>query len=135
MANWVIAFVVAMTFRDPLSTLLVDHIATPSVRDMSAFAILFALTLIVGAMINYLLGELIRMTGLSGTDRFFGIIFGFVRGFILVMSVLIFAPSILPIEEDAWWNESILIPHLLELEGWCRLVMSEVSRMISSFFG
>lgn len=134
MANWVIAFVVAMTFRDPLSALLVDQISTPSVRDMAAFAILFALTLIVGAMVNYLLGELIRMTGLSGTDRFFGVMFGFIRGFIVVMALLMFVPAIVPVQQDAWWQNSVLIPHLLKFEGWCRLGMNEVSKLISSLF-
>ena len=134
MANWVIAFVVAMTFRDSLSALLVDQISTPSVRDMTAFAILFALTLIVGAMVNYLLGELIRMTGLSGTDRFFGILFGFIRGFVVVMAILIFVPSIIPIEQDSWWQSSALIPHLLKFEGWFQLAMREVSTLVSGFF-
>jgi len=134
MANWVIAFVIAMTFRDALSALLVDQISTPSVRDMTAFAILFALTLIVGAMVNYLLGELIRMTGLSGTDRFFGILFGFIRGFIVVMAVLIFVPSIIPIEQDSWWQSSALIPHLLKFEGWFQLAIREVSTFVSGFF-
>ena len=134
MVNWVLAFVVAVTFRDQLSLILVDYISTPSVRDLSAFGILFALTLIVGAMVNYLIGELVRMTGLSGTDRFFGVIFGFIRGFIVVMSLLIFLPSLISIEEDSWWQESLLIPGLLKFEDWCLLVLAEVSRVVSGFF-
>lgn len=134
MLNWIVAFFVAVTFREQLSLLLVEHVTTPSIRDLVAFAILFALTLIVGAMVNYLLGELIRMTGLSGTDRFFGVMFGFVRGFIVVMALLMFLPSLLPIEEDSWWQQSALIPQLLQFEGWCKMLMSEVSRVVSGIF-
>ncbi|WP_075187997.1 CvpA family protein [Teredinibacter haidensis] len=130
MANWVLAFIVAMTFGDQLSALLVDQITTPSVRDMAAFAILFAATLIVGAMVNYLIGELVRMTGLSGTDRLFGMMFGMVRGFIVVMAILLLIPAIIPIDKDAWWNDSLLIPHLMEFESWCRTAAREFTSFV-----
>lgn len=134
MLNWVIAFFIAMSFKDPLSNMLQAQIATPSVRDMAAFAILFAATLIVGAMVNYLIGELVRLTGLSGTDRLFGMIFGVIRGFVIVMAVLIFVPGLLPIDQDPWWKESALIPKFLELEGWCRQIVSELSKLVSGVF-
>ncbi len=134
MAIWVLAFIVAMTFRDPLSGLLESQIATPSLRDMVAFALLFAATLIVGAMVNYLIGEVVRMTGLSGTDRLFGMIFGFIRGFIIVMAVLLLVPALVSIDKDAWWKESLLIPHLMEFEGWCRLIAKEFISFITGLF-
>lgn len=134
MANWVLAFFIAMTFREPLSGLLESSISTPSVRDMAAFAILFALTLIVGAMVNYLIGEVVRMTGLAGTDRLFGVIFGFVRGFIVVMAILLILPGIVPINQDAWWKESLVIPHLMEFEDWCRQAARAFIGFITSIF-
>lgn len=130
---WVIAFIVAITFKESLSVLLVDHIETPSVRDLVAYGVLFGATLIVGAMVNYLIGELVRITGLSGTDRLFGMIFGFLRGFIIVMAALIFVPSILPVNQDPWWIESLLIPQLLEFEGWFKNAYSEISAFIMKF--
>ena len=132
MANWVLAFFLAMTFRDPLASLMVDHIATPSLREMLAFTLLFAATLVVGAMVNYLIGELVRMTGLSGTDRLFGTIFGAVRGFVVVMAFILMAPSVVPVDQDAWWQESALIPQLLEFEGWCVAMVNEIKALASS---
>lgn len=134
MANWVLAFFVAMTFRDSLSSLLATQISTPSIRDMVAFAILFASTLIVGAMVNYLIGEVVRMTGLSGTDRMFGVMFGFVRGFVIVMAILLLVPALVPIDQDGWWKQSLFIPHLLEFEGWCRMAASEFVKFVTGFF-
>lgn len=134
MANWILAFFVAMTFRDALSGLLETQIATPSLRDMVAFAVLFAATLIVGAMVNYLIGEVVRMTGLSGTDRLFGMIFGFVRGFIVVMAILLLVPGLVAIDQDLWWRESLLIPHLLEFEDWCRVAAKEFVRLVTGLF-
>lgn len=134
LVNWVLAFFVAMAFRDVLSSLLTPYIETPSVRDMTAFAALFAATLIVGAMINNLIGELVRLTGLSGTDRTFGMIFGLLRGFVIVMAILLLLPLAVPIDKDSWWQQSMLIPELLTLEGWCRSIVGEVSTLFSNLF-
>ncbi|WP_086931303.1 CvpA family protein [Agarilytica rhodophyticola] len=134
MANWVLAFFVAMTFRDALSSMLESQITTPSVRDMVAFAILFAATLIVGAMVNYLIGEVVRMTGLSGTDRLFGMMFGFIRGFVVVMAILLLVPGMVAIDQDHWWQQSVLIPHLLEFEDWSRAAAKEFIRLVGGLF-
>jgi membrane protein required for colicin V production len=134
MANWVLAFFIAMTFRDQLSSLLVTQIATPSLRDMVAFALLFAATLIVGAMVNYLIGELVRMTGLSGTDRLLGMMFGFIRGFVIVMSILLLVPPLISIDQDTWWKESFIIPHLMEFEAWWRSAATTAIDFVKGLF-
>lgn len=134
LATWVIAFVIAMLFGDQLAVLLTDLIPTPSIREMTAFVMLFAATLIVGAMVNYLIGELVRMTGLSGTDRLFGMIFGLARGLIVVMAALILLPSLVPLEQDQWWHESALIPHFLAFEHWARALAAETTRFFLQWF-
>jgi membrane protein required for colicin V production len=120
LAIWALAFFVAVTFADRMAVLLHNHVASASVRFMLSFAALFVATFIVGAMVNYLLGELIRMTGLSGADRLFGMAFGLARGVIVIMALLIFAPMVFPISQDQWWQQSMLIPHFLLMEQWCR---------------
>ncbi len=123
---WAAAFVIAMTFRQSLSELLVDSIAAPSIREMVAFGSLFVATLIVGAMVNYLISELVKMTGLSGTDRLLGTVFGLARGAIVVMAILLLLPSVVPVDKDAWWLNSILIPKFLEMEVWSMEVASKL---------
>ena len=86
LATWILAVIIALFFSERLAVLLTDSITTPSVREVVAFAILFIATLLVGAMVNYLIGELVRITGLSGTDRTLGMVFGLARGFIIVMA-------------------------------------------------
>lgn len=134
LANWFLAFFIAMTFRAVLSTLIEPYIAAPSLREMVAFASLFALTLIVGAMVNNLIVEVVRITGLGGTDRTIGMVFGLLRGFILIMAILILVPPIVPIDQDGWWQQSLLIPELLKFEGWCRLLVSELTALVTSIF-
>src|SRR5690606_24985753 len=111
-----------------------DFISTPSLRDIGAFALLFAATLIVGAMVNYLVGELVRMTGLSGTDRLFGMIFGLALGALMVLALVIVLPSLIPVNEDGWWQQSVLIPQFLSFEGWARDTASATIEWFMSLF-
>lgn len=134
LATWVAAVIVAMIFGERLAVLLIDHIATPSVRELVAFAILFIATLLVGAMVSYLIGALVRITGLSGTDRLLGMLFGLARGFVVVMALLIFLPGIIPVDQDSWWHESRLIVHFLEFETWARSLAGQAVQVFSDLF-
>lgn len=116
---WVIAGLVAWLFGGALADLLVDYIATPSVRVITACVILFVLTLLLGGLINYLIGQLVLVTGLSGTDRFLGMAFGAARGALLVV-VAVGLLSLAPVEADTWWRESALIPHFLLVADWSK---------------
>ena len=116
--TWVAAFIIARLFSPALDLLLQDQITTPSLRAAVAFGLLFVLTLVVGALINHLLGELIRVTGLSSTDRLLGMVFGAMRG-VLLMVVLVALGRHL-FGADPWWQESTLVPHLVMMEAWTR---------------
>lgn len=134
LAAWVAAFVIAMLFSGSLATLLTNSIESPSVRNMVAFAILFALTLIVAAMANYLIAEVVKKTGLAGTDRMFGMVFGLVRGVIIIMAILLLVPPIVPIDQETWWKQSALIPYFLTMESWCRDIASAIIDFVLNLF-
>jgi membrane protein required for colicin V production len=81
------------------------------------FAGLFIAVLLVGGLINYLLGKLVQSTGLSGTDRLLGGVFGAARGLALVV-VLLLVSGFTPIPADPWWKESATIERLMPLVEW-----------------
>ncbi len=130
---WALAFFVAVAFHEKLAVLLQESIESPSVRYMVSFGLLFAATLIVGSMVNYLVGELVRMTGLTGTDRLFGMVFGLARGVIVVMALLIFLPMLVPVEQEQWWHQSQLVPQFLLIEQWFRDSFSQLANFFSSW--
>lgn len=134
LAIWALAFFVAVSFHERLAVVLADLIPSPSARYMVAYGLLFALTLIVGSMVNYLIGELVHMTGLSGTDRLFGMVFGMARALIVVMVLLIFAPMLVPVDQERWWNESLLIPQFSLMEQWCKDSFSQLVEYIGNLF-
>ncbi len=126
---WVLAFVIARMFSANMSTLLVDYIDVATVRYAAAFAILFAATLVVGALVNYLISTLVRITGLSGTDRALGIVFGLARGGLLVVVVVALIKNT-PLTESLWWAQSSLIPEFLMLEQWSFELFGKIARAI-----
>ncbi|MBM6550123.1 CvpA family protein [Marinomonas ostreistagni] len=117
---WVSAFIIAVKFTDPLQTLLMDQVQNDQIRYVVAFIGLFIATLIVGALVNFILGSLIQLTGLSGTDRVLGMLFGFARGSLIVVafiSLLSLSPAI---EKSDMWKSSQLVPQLVIMKDWVR---------------
>jgi membrane protein required for colicin V production len=114
---WVVALVVANVFSNRLEFLLTNVISTPSLRAMAAFALVFVGVLLLGALLNFCIGFIVKATGLSGTDRLLGSLFGFVRGLFIVMVVLIYVPNYVPIKNDSWFKESSLIPYFSPYES------------------
>jgi|TARA_Y100000310_G_scaffold344911_1_gene460444 membrane protein required for colicin V production len=126
LVSWAVAFIVARIFGGQLAPLLADYISTPQLRLGVAFGLLFAATLVVGAMINHLVSEMVRMTGLKGTDRLFGMVFGLARGLVITL-VVVTVLSITPLTDDEWWQESMLIPHFMLIEEWSKATFLDYS--------
>jgi membrane protein required for colicin V production len=134
LVTWIIAGVVAWLFGGALSQHLTDFIEMPSARIIAACAILFVATLLVGALVNFLISELVRVTGLSGTDRFLGMVFGGARGALLVV-VLTGLLSLAPVQQDPWWQQSSLIPHFLMVADWSKnLIVGMAGQWLASSF-
>ena len=76
---------------------------------------------------------MVKRTGLSGTDRLLGMIFGTARGLIVVLAVLVLLPSLLTgVENDQWWKESQLVPEFLLMKDWSEQSFNDVVNWGSS---
>lgn len=132
--TWIVAFWIGFKFSTQFSDLLSSYIKTPSIRVIAAFIILFVVTLILGSMLNFLITQLIVKTGLSGTDRMLGTIFGIARG-VLLVSVILLMASLTAFAQDQWWRSSTLIPHfqwlIIWLKGFLPAKFSELSHLAS----
>ena len=114
---WAAAFIVAYRFAGDVAGLMVDQVTLPSARTAIGFTGLFLIVLLIGGLINYLLGRLIESTGLSGTDRLLGGLFGAARGLVLVVAMLLVA-GFTPIPADPWWRGSGTVQRMMPLVEW-----------------
>ena len=77
------------------------------------------MTLITSALVNNLIASIVEKTGLSGTDRMLGVIFGLLRGAAIV-TLLVLLAAATPMPNDTWWQDSVLIEHFEKLAIWAR---------------
>jgi membrane protein required for colicin V production len=109
LATWVMAVWVVLKFTPFVSSYLTQLVEVPSLRLGIAALILFISTLIIGALINYIIGQLVEKTGFSGTDRTLGAVFGILRG-VLVVGLMVILAGLTPIPQDPWWKQSYFLP-------------------------
>lgn len=114
---WLSAFFIASTFYTNLAVLL-TNISDQFLRNAAAAAILFITTLILGALVNYLIGQLVSKTGLSGTDRVLGLVFGALRGVLITSASLFFIDAFTPAATSSLWQASVLIPEFTLVIEW-----------------
>ena len=128
--GWVAAVWIAFTFTDSVAPLFQQHVSLPSLRMGLAFVVLFVGTLVLSALLVYLVGLLVDKTGLSGTDRMLGVVFGAARGFIIA-AILVLLAGLTPMPRDPWWRASVLLPHFQGVaEQMRRLLPEEVARHV-----
>jgi len=116
---WLLAVGVGLSFSRDLSGFLVSVISSPAARIAASFVILFVVTLILGGLISFILGTLVKKTGLTFSDRIGGLIVGVARGMVVVTVVVVLA-GFTSLPKDAWWTESKLIPPFQLLAVWLR---------------
>jgi membrane protein required for colicin V production len=107
---WILAFWVAWMFGPPLAERFSASISTPSVRVLLAYVLCFVTVLIAGAIVAFLMRKLVEGSGLSGSDRLLGMVFGLARGLALVTLVVLLL-GFTPFRQDPWWGESRLLPN------------------------
>ena len=127
--TWLVALWVAMAFYEELAVWLSQWIATPSAQKVTAFGILFICVLLLGAMVNYLAGKLVDKTGLTGTDKLLGVIFGVARGAAIV-AILVLLAGLTPVPQDPWWQDSQFMAILKVLPCGCATFCPAKSRTI-----
>ena len=115
LGSWILAVILARWFAPILSMHLSPYIEMASARTLMAYGILIIGTLIVCGLLTRVLSELVRVSGLSAADRLLGMVFGFLRGALLVLLGVTALHYFTPVAQDPWWQASRLVPLVLDL--------------------
>lgn len=105
LGGWIAAFVVAMLFAGEAGELLPAGSATPFVRAAFAGVVIFLVVLIGCGVAGMLLAKVMRLAGLGLADRTLGGVFGFARG-ALISLLLVLAAGLTAIPREPFWREA-----------------------------
>src|SRR5690348_3573292 len=117
LACWIAAFWVAWMFGDAVAAWYGQWLHEPAARIVAGYLTCFAGVLVAGALLGWVLRKLIQGSGLSGTDRMLGMLFGFARGALLVV-VIVAVLEFTPATGASWWRQSALLPEFAQGAGW-----------------
>ncbi|GIX33213.1 MAG: hypothetical protein KatS3mg125_1169 [Lysobacterales bacterium] len=115
--SWVAAVVGALHLGPWVADAFAAEIALPSARLILGYALVFFALLIAGTLAGWLLRHLAHSSGLSGTDRLLGLLFGLARG-VAIAALAVFLAAFTPLARDPWWQQSRLIPPLERIARW-----------------
>lgn len=104
---WIIAFFAASRYAAEVEPLLSGLIEDDSLRMLMAYAVTFFIVLVIVMLLSMLLSTLTRSVGLGLVDRMLGAIFGFARGVIIVIA-LVLAAGFTPLPQLPVWQQAVL---------------------------
>ena len=125
---WVIGIIVAWFFSQDFSVLLLKYFGFHFSRLAASFAALVVITLTMGGIINMLLADAVKKTGLTFINRLGGMLLGGVHGLVVVF-VLVVVAGLTPLPKDRWWQESKYIP---PFQSFASLVKGNSSSKLAS---
>ena len=89
LAGLIIGSILAFRFYKTGAKLLKTWIHTENMRNFTAFLAIFLLIVLISALLSCLLKRLFDSAGLSFYDRFLGLLFGILRGVVIVYVFII----------------------------------------------
>ncbi len=116
-----IAIWVALHFGHALGGISEGFLSSEELQIWFGRILIFVVILAIGGLLGWSLSKIIRMSALNGTDRIFGMLFGFCRGVVLI-AVFIIGGQFAGFDNDNWWLKSRLIPYGSYVADWIRVM-------------
>ena len=118
LAGWIAGLWFAFNYYHVGAEWFVRWVESPHIRNVLGFVVLLAAVLVVAGVVARLAGGLVNVTGLGGTDRVLGMIFGAGRGTIIVAGIVLLAGFMeMGLTREPWWRDSVLLPRFEALAG------------------
>ena len=104
--GWLAAYIVARTYSGGMVPYVPEAVGAVQLREATAFAALFIVTLIVGALFAWFLARLAKFAGLAGMDSKFGAVFGMLRGMLVVIA-LVWLGGLTGLPQKPFWRDAL----------------------------
>ena len=84
---WIIAFAASMFLDIYLDPYFIDYIQSSEIRRILIILLVFVGIIFFGGLLIKLIRGLVHWSGMSRSDRLLGVVFGFLRGIILIVVI------------------------------------------------
>lgn len=108
--SWIVAFVVANAYGATLAKFMPEVIPGEVIRLLLAFVVLFIGARILMGLLGMTVDALVKVSGLSLTDRLLGSLFGVARGLVIVLTTVILC-GMTSIPQQPFWKNALLSPY------------------------
>ena len=90
---WLAAFVAAISLEYLATPKINEFIGNQEISKIISYIVVFVVFIFLGGIIIKFISKLIKWSGASGFDRFLGVIFGLIRGLIVLFVIFLILPS------------------------------------------
>ena len=90
---WIAAFIAAISLEFLATPKINEFIGNEEISKISSYIFVFVIFIFVGGIVIKFISKLIKWSGASGFDRFLGVLFGLIRGLIVLFVIFLLLPS------------------------------------------
>jgi membrane protein required for colicin V production len=80
---------------------------------------------LLGVVVGFFVTRFARYSPFGNTDRLLGILFGLLRGAVIVGLFAILG-QLVKLDEESWWKRSALMPYASIVGEWMRSIADDV---------
>ena len=91
--------------------------------------LVFIIILALGGLAGWGISKIVRLAGLTGTDRALGSLFGLVRA-VLLIGLFAMLGRYAAFDAETWWLESRLIPYAETMADWIEVMAPKGMQML-----
>ena len=90
---WIAAFIAAISLEYLATPQVNEFIGNEEISKIISYIVVFVVFIFVGGIVIKFVSKLIKWSGASGFDRFLGVLFGLIRGLIVLFVIFLLLPS------------------------------------------
>ena len=90
---WIAAFIAAISLEYLATPKINQFIGNEEISKIISYIVVFVIFIFIGGIVIKFISKLIKWSGASGFDRFLGVLFGLIRGLIVLFVIFLLLPS------------------------------------------
>ena len=90
---WLVSFIAAISLEYLATPKINEFIGNEEISKIISYVVVFIIFIFVGGIVIKFISKIVKWSGASGFDRFLGVLFGLIRGSIVLFVIFLLLPS------------------------------------------